>query len=672
MSDVIDVVLETTVIEIVQDGLVVEVAEEPVAIEIVTGTLPVTANQLDALNAADAPSATNPLLTRSAGDARYQTTPIADSDVPSTIARDSEVTAAIGAHAGAVDPHGDRGYAAGLGVNYDAAGAASTAVSNHVAANDPHGDRADATSKISTHNSLATAHGLTANISAALAAAASPGASNPMITRARMARFDVRDYGAVCDGVTDDSAAVIAAIAACHAAGGGTVFFPIGRTLVNSQIVLPHDAIVGTAAPHQRPIALEGVTNYINGQSAGLGTGGTRLILNYQGSGASHDAKIVSYGLATLTFSNIILQDTTAGPSQTPFVYVTNTTVVSDHSVTIFGTTAGATCQQDGFVFGGTQSGVYGFAEPLSPFQGYGTVVIGTHFDNIRRAVYGRKYCSQIVVRDCFFGKGCGTNLSGGACVEFDGSFDWAVEPAPDPLNIIKDNYFEVINYPYGIKLIACNYTTVSGNGFQDGQTGAVFIAGVRCEFGSTHNYIRDNFNSIGPTISEDATCVGQNEFSGPLEHTRLINDLYLNKSIRKSVPLGARVTFNTYSIPYNALTKVAFTVEKFDTDQCHDNVTDNTKLVCKTEGYYLVTYRIMWGGATGGRRICELYYNVTTRILADEDTPGSSGELTLGKSTVLYLLVGDTLELAVYHDHGGGLNIVGSDMSEFSMVRLV
>ena len=484
--------------------------------------------------------------------------------------------------------------------------------------------------------------------------------------------YDVRDYGAVIDGVTDDSAAVIAAIAACVAGGGGTVFFPVGRTLVNSQIVLPHDTIVPTRAPHQRPIVFAGASHYINGQSDGTGVGGSRLVLNYQGGGADgSDAKIVTYGLASFTLRNIILQDTTAGPSSTPFLYTTNTTLKLDDTVSILGTTAGLTCQQDGIVLGGTQSGIYGFADVLSPFQGYGTTIEGTYFNNLRRAVYGRKYCSQIIVRGCFFDKGCGSNLAGGACVEFDGSFDWGVEPAPNPLNFIQDNYIEVINYVYGIKLIACAYTTVRGNGFQDGQTGATFVAGVRCETGSTANYIHDNFCTNNVTLSEDVSCLHQNDFSGPLEYNRFVRDLELNGSIRSSAALGARVTFNTYSIPYATPTKVAFTIEKFDTDQCHDNVTNNTRLVCKTAGYYLVIYRIMWGGATGGRRICDVYYNGSTLVSSDEDSPNAIGELTQGKGTLLHLDVNDYVELSVYHDHGGGLNINGQDMSEFSMMRI-
>lgn len=68
------------------------------------------------------------------------------------------IQAAVGAHIGATDPHGDRSYADGLAVNYDAAGAASTAVANHASAVDPHGDRANTTSQIGAHAADSGAH----------------------------------------------------------------------------------------------------------------------------------------------------------------------------------------------------------------------------------------------------------------------------------------------------------------------------------------------------------------------------------------------------------------------------------------------------------------------------------------------------------------------------------
>jgi hypothetical protein len=50
--------------------------------------------------------------------------------------------------------------------------------------------------------------------------------------------FDVRDYGAMGDGVTDDSAAILAAINAANAVGGGAVYFSAGTYLVNQTLPL--------------------------------------------------------------------------------------------------------------------------------------------------------------------------------------------------------------------------------------------------------------------------------------------------------------------------------------------------------------------------------------------------------------------------------------------------
>ena len=47
---------------------------------------------------------------------------------------------------------------------------------------------------------------------------------------------NVRDHGAVGDGVSDDHAAVTAAITAADAAGGGTVFFPSGVYAVSAPL----------------------------------------------------------------------------------------------------------------------------------------------------------------------------------------------------------------------------------------------------------------------------------------------------------------------------------------------------------------------------------------------------------------------------------------------------
>lgn len=55
---------------------------------------------------------------------------------------------------------------------------------------------------------------------------------------ASLAWHNVKDYGAAGDNITDDSAAIQAAIDACHSAGGGRVYFPIGKYFTSVAISL--------------------------------------------------------------------------------------------------------------------------------------------------------------------------------------------------------------------------------------------------------------------------------------------------------------------------------------------------------------------------------------------------------------------------------------------------
>jgi hypothetical protein len=61
--------------------------------------------------------------------------------------------------------------------------------------------------------------------------------------------FNVRNYGAVGDGTTDDRNAIAAAITALDAAGGGVLFFPAGNFKMNSSITITNPIrILGVGA----------------------------------------------------------------------------------------------------------------------------------------------------------------------------------------------------------------------------------------------------------------------------------------------------------------------------------------------------------------------------------------------------------------------------------------
>lgn len=115
--------------------------ENPIRIEMAGGAV-LGGDIVAALNAANAPAADNPFVTEAdeaTALAAHMSAVDPHGDRVYAAAQDA---AAITAHNAAIDPHGDRAYAASLSANYDAVGAAATAVSNHVSAVDPHGDRA--------------------------------------------------------------------------------------------------------------------------------------------------------------------------------------------------------------------------------------------------------------------------------------------------------------------------------------------------------------------------------------------------------------------------------------------------------------------------------------------------------------------------------------------------
>jgi hypothetical protein len=295
--------------------------------------------------------------------------------------------------------------------------------------------------------------------------------------------FNVLDYGAVGDGVTDDYTAVMAAHTAASLTGGD-VYFPPGKTYrINSQFILPND---GSATPKQRPIRWIGGGSLWTGQG-GAPYGGSIIDLRYSGSGA----KIETYGLGLFEITGVTLTD--FGTSSNAFVKTTNTTLLPHH-MSIVGNAAksGASCDQDAFILGGTALVVDGTSN--APFQGYGTIIEKCYFSHIRRGVYFQTYANSVVVRDNTWWNTCG----GAAAIEMLGvSSNYCTG------NVIADNLIECINYTYGIKLTYATGCSFITNNFFDATGVTAFF---RFEASGIYNLIIAGYSTDTTTLVSDAS----------------------------------------------------------------------------------------------------------------------------------------------------------------------
>lgn len=70
--------------------------------------------------------------------------------------------------------------------------------------------------------------------------------------------FNVKDYGATGNGTTDDTTAIANALAACNAAGGGTVFMPAGNYKITSTLSWPYSTMNLIGAGRAETVLFDG------------------------------------------------------------------------------------------------------------------------------------------------------------------------------------------------------------------------------------------------------------------------------------------------------------------------------------------------------------------------------------------------------------------------------
>jgi len=134
--------------------------------------------------------------------------------------------------------------------------------------------------------------------------------------------------------------------------------------------------------------------------------------------------------------------------------------------------------------------------------------------------------------------------------------------------------------------------------------------------------------------------------------------------------PIGASVSHSAaQSIANVTPTALAFNTEGWDTDTIHNTVTNNSRLTATTAGKYVVLGFVHWANNSTGQRIASIRQNGTTTIV-DTAEGVISGEVRHCVGVFVNLAATDYVELVVYQDSGGALD-VASAQTGFAMHRV-
>lgn len=117
--------------------------------------------------------------------------------------------------------------------------------------------------------------------------------------------------------------------------------------------------------------------------------------------------------------------------------------------------------------------------------------------------------------------------------------------------------------------------------------------------------------------------------------------------------------------------TILALNSERYDTDTCHDTVTNNSRLTCKTAGKYRISAQIEWAAAAGTYRHLGIWLNGSSYIAYDQRSPSGSATAQSISST-WDMALNDYVEMRVLHDAAGTVNITAGNGSPELMFERV
>jgi hypothetical protein len=128
-------------------------------------------------------------------------------------------------------------------------------------------------------------------------------------------------------------------------------------------------------------------------------------------------------------------------------------------------------------------------------------------------------------------------------------------------------------------------------------------------------------------------------------------------------------------SIPNNTETYVTFDTTQFDQGTAtpqHNISTNTSRLTCQQAGIYQIDFSAEYASNSTGTRYGIMAVNRTTDIDHFQVTPNSGQPTDVNMSTLYQLNVGDYIEVRVFQNSGGALNLsAGSQLPQLKMARI-
>lgn len=122
-------------------------------------------------------------------------------------------------------------------------------------------------------------------------------------------------------------------------------------------------------------------------------------------------------------------------------------------------------------------------------------------------------------------------------------------------------------------------------------------------------------------------------------------------------------------SIAHNSVAILAFDTERYDPSGMHDTATNNSRVTIAAPGRYRLMAGVEWAANANGQRALNLKLNGTTVLASVLDSATAALGVRELVAIEYQLAAGDYIEVEVYQNSGGALNVTQQTYSPWLTV---